>query len=118
MKEQSAKQKGIFSFLQLTLFFLSVSLFNTAMGQIFSHVSKDEDSGDLESSFTNYFKKIKTANKIISQENIRLIESHLKKGNIQVASSVINEALKNIGNTPINIAVIGEYGTGKSSFIN
>ncbi|XP_050013838.1 interferon-inducible GTPase 1-like [Alexandromys fortis] len=88
------------------------------MGQVSSPASKDEDNGDLESSFTNYFKKIKTENKIISQEYIHLIESHLEKGNIQVASSVINDALKNIGNTPINIAVIGESGAGKSSFIN
>ncbi|KAM7320370.1 hypothetical protein ACRRTK_020813 [Alexandromys fortis] len=93
-------------------------ILNTAMGQVSSPASKDEDNGDLESSFTNYFKKIKTENKIISQEYIHLIESHLEKGNIQVASSVINDALKNIGNTPINIAVIGESGTGKSSFIN
>ncbi|XP_005356202.1 interferon-inducible GTPase 1-like [Microtus ochrogaster] len=88
------------------------------MGQVSSPASKDEDNGDLESSFTNYFKKIKTENKLISQEHIHLIESHLEKGNIQVASSVINDALKNIGNTPINIAVIGECGAGKSSFIN
>ncbi|XP_042120096.1 interferon-inducible GTPase 1-like [Peromyscus maniculatus bairdii] len=88
------------------------------MGQLFSNTSKDEDSGDLLSSFTKYFKKIKTENKIISQETIRLIEFHLKRGNIREAQSVISDALKNIDNTPINIAVTGESGGGKSSFIN
>ncbi|XP_052597432.1 interferon-inducible GTPase 1-like [Peromyscus californicus insignis] len=88
------------------------------MGQLFSDTSKDEDSGDLESSFIAYFKKIKTENKIIPQETIRLIELHLKKGNIQGAHSVINDALKNVNKVPINIAVTGESGAGKSSFIN
>ncbi|XP_052598722.1 interferon-inducible GTPase 1-like [Peromyscus californicus insignis] len=88
------------------------------MGQLFSDTSKDEDSGDLESSFIAYFKKIKTENKIISQETTCLIQFHLKRGNIQGAHSVISDALKNIDNAPINIAVTGESGAGKSSFIN
>ncbi|XP_059102343.1 interferon-inducible GTPase 1-like [Peromyscus eremicus] len=88
------------------------------MGQLFSNTSKDEDSGDFESSFTKYFENIQTENKIISQETIHLIELHLKRGNIQGAQSVIRDALKNIDNTPINIAVTGESGAGKSSFIN
>ncbi|XP_036060379.1 interferon-inducible GTPase 1-like [Onychomys torridus] len=88
------------------------------MGQLFSDTSKDEDHGDLVSSFTKYFKKIKTENKIISQETIRLIEFHLKRGNIREAHSVISDALKNIDDVPINIAVTGESGAGKSSFIN
>ncbi|CAO2594162.1 Interferon-inducible GTPase 1 [Lemmus lemmus] len=88
------------------------------MGQLFSDTSKNEDNGDLVSSATKYFMKIKAENKIISQETIHLIELHLKKGNIQGANSVINNALKNIDSVPINIAVTGESGAGKSSFIN
>ncbi|XP_041497264.1 interferon-inducible GTPase 1-like [Microtus oregoni] len=88
------------------------------MGQVFSAASKKEDNGDLLSSFTEYFKKIKTESKIISPETIRSIELHLKNGNIQRANSVIRDALKNIDNVPINIAVTGESGAGKSSFIN
>ncbi|CAO2594166.1 Interferon-inducible GTPase 1 [Lemmus lemmus] len=88
------------------------------MGQVFSDASKKEDNGDLLSSFTEYFKKFKAENKIISPETSRSIELHLKKGNIQGASSVIRDALKNIDNVPINIAVTGESGAGKSSFIN
>ncbi|XP_012972219.2 interferon-inducible GTPase 1-like [Mesocricetus auratus] len=55
---------------------------------------------------------------IISKENISLIEFHLKKGNIQGANSLISKALKNIDEAPISIAVTGESGAGKSSFIN
>nr|XP_048275011.1 interferon-inducible GTPase 1-like [Myodes glareolus] len=88
------------------------------MGQLFSDTSKNEDNGDLVSSATKYFMKIKAETKIISQETIRLIELHLKKGNIQGANSVIINALKNIDKAPINIAVTGESGGGKSSFIN
>ncbi|XP_050013985.1 interferon-inducible GTPase 1-like [Alexandromys fortis] len=88
------------------------------MGQSFSDTSNNEDNGDLVSSATKYFLEIKAENKIISQETIHLIEFHLKKGNIQGANSVINDALKNIDKAPINIAVTGESGAGKSSFIN
>ncbi|XP_075824719.1 interferon-inducible GTPase 1-like [Microtus pennsylvanicus] len=88
------------------------------MGQLFSDTSNNEDNGDLVSSATKYFLKIKAENKIISQETIHLIELHLKKGNIQGANSVINDALKNIDKAPISIAVTGESGGGKSSFIN
>ncbi|XP_041497378.1 interferon-inducible GTPase 1-like [Microtus oregoni] len=87
------------------------------MGQLFSDTSKNEDCGDLESSFTAYF-KTNTESKIIPQETIDSIELHLKKGNIQGANSVIRDAFKNIDNVPINIAVTGESGAGKSSLIN
>ncbi|XP_051019267.1 interferon-inducible GTPase 1-like [Acomys russatus] len=88
------------------------------MGQLFSSTPKDEDHGDLESSFTEYFKNYKEESKIISKETVRLIELHLKKGNIQGANSAISDALKNIDTVPINVAVTGESGAGKSSFIN
>ncbi|XP_005356443.1 interferon-inducible GTPase 1-like [Microtus ochrogaster] len=88
------------------------------MGQLFSDTSNNEDNGDLVSSVTKYFMEIKAENKIISQETIHLIEFHLKNGNIQGAKSAINAALKIIEKAPINIAVTGESGGGKSSFIN
>ncbi|CAO2594165.1 Interferon-inducible GTPase 1 [Lemmus lemmus] len=88
------------------------------MGQLFSDTSKNEDRGDLESSFTPCFKNTNTESKIIPQETIDSVELHLTKGNIQGANSVIRDALKNIDNVPINIAVTGEFGVGKSSLIN
>ncbi|XP_055478445.1 interferon-inducible GTPase 1-like [Psammomys obesus] len=88
------------------------------MGQLLSGTPKNDNNGSLECSFTEYFKNYKPENKIISEETIHLIELHLKKGNIQGANSVINDALKNIDNAAINVAVTGEAGAGKSSLIN
>ena len=79
---------------------------------------KDEDKGNLKSSFTEYFRNYKQETKIISEETTRSIELCLKKGDIQRANSIISDALKNIDNAPINIAVTGESGAGKSSLIN
>lgn len=87
------------------------------MGQLLSDTSKTEDNEDLVSSFNEYFKNIKTE-KIISQETIDLIKLYLNKGNIHGANSLISDALRNIDNAPINIAVTGESGAGKSSLIN
>ncbi|XP_036060911.1 interferon-inducible GTPase 1-like [Onychomys torridus] len=87
------------------------------MGQLFSS-SKDENHKDLASSFAEYFKKYKTGNKIIPQETIASIELSLKEGNIQGANSSITDAVKTIDSTPLNVAVTGESGAGKSTFIN
>nr|NP_001013850.1 interferon inducible GTPase 1B [Mus musculus]AAH20118.1 Interferon-inducible GTPase-like [Mus musculus] len=86
------------------------------MGQLFS--SPQSEHQDLASSFTEYFKKFKMGNKIISQDIISLVELSMAKGNIQGANSAIKNALKEIDSTPLNVAVTGESGSGKSSFIN
>lgn len=87
------------------------------MGQWFSSL-KNEQHQDLASSFTEYFKKFKKGHKIISEEIITSVELSMTKGNIQVANSAISEALREIDGTPLNVAVTGESGSGKSSFIN
>ncbi|XP_038186505.1 interferon-inducible GTPase 1-like [Arvicola amphibius] len=89
------------------------------MGQQFSS-SKNERQRhqDLASSFTEYFKKFKVESKIIPQETLASIVLNLSKGNIQVANSFITNALKEMDSTPLNVAVTGESGSGKSSFIN
>ncbi|KAK7809991.1 hypothetical protein U0070_015728 [Myodes glareolus] len=72
----------------------------------------------LESSFENFFKNFKKESKILSEETISLIESHLEDKNLPGAVSAISNALRNIDRAPLNIAVTGEAGAGKSSFIN
>lgn len=47
-----------------------------------------------------------------------MVEISMAKGNIQGANSAISDALKEIDRTPLNVAVTGETGSGKSSFIN
>ncbi|XP_005350246.1 uncharacterized protein LOC101990019 isoform X2 [Microtus ochrogaster] len=72
----------------------------------------------LASSFEKFFKNFKKESKILSEETITLIESHLENKNLPGAVSAISDALRNIDRAPLNIAVTGEAGTGKSSFIN
>ncbi|XP_052050323.1 uncharacterized protein LOC127693473 isoform X14 [Apodemus sylvaticus] len=69
-------------------------------------------------SFENFLKNFKKESNILSEETITLIESHLEDKNLQGALSIITRALRNIDKAPLNIAVTGETGTGKSSFIN
>ncbi|XP_052597429.1 interferon-inducible GTPase 1-like [Peromyscus californicus insignis] len=87
------------------------------MGQLFSS-SKDDRHNDLASSFADYFKKFKTGNKIIPQETIASIELSLTQGNIHGANSSITDALKKIDSNPLNVALTGESGAGKSALIN
>ncbi|XP_059125271.1 T-cell-specific guanine nucleotide triphosphate-binding protein 2-like [Peromyscus eremicus] len=70
------------------------------------------------SSFDAFFKNFKRENKILSEETITLIKSHIEEKKLQEALSVIQNALRDIDNAPLNIAVTGETGTGKSTFIN
>ncbi|CAH7022973.1 interferon-inducible GTPase 1 [Phodopus roborovskii] len=86
------------------------------MGQLFSS-PKDEHCEDLASSFTQYFKKFKI-DTIIPQETLASIKSSLAGGNIQGANCSIANALKEIDSAPLNVAVTGETGAGKSTFIN
>ncbi|KAM4875243.1 interferon-inducible GTPase 1-like [Thomomys bottae] len=91
------------------------------MGELVSKTSNKQASNDdqgMTSGFASYLKNAKIENQIISQETIHSIKLRLSKGDLQGANSVITEALMDIKNTPISIAVTGESGAGKSSFIN
>ncbi|XP_055453114.1 uncharacterized protein LOC129669055 [Psammomys obesus] len=90
----------------------------TATGKPFSSSPSPLMAQLLAFSFENFFKNFKKESKILSEETITLIESHLENKNLQGALSTISHALRNIDTAPLNIAVTGETGTGKSSFIN
>ncbi|OBS73431.1 hypothetical protein A6R68_16031, partial [Neotoma lepida] len=70
------------------------------------------------SSFDAFFKNFKRESKILSEETIILVKHYAEKNELQEALSVICNALADIENAPLNIAVTGETGTGKSTFIN
>ncbi|XP_037356675.1 T-cell-specific guanine nucleotide triphosphate-binding protein 2-like [Talpa occidentalis] len=84
------------------------------MGQSSTSIKDHE----LASSFDAFLKNFKSENTILSPKNINLIKSCLKKWNVQKTAASINKILKDIEDAPINIAVTGESGAGKSSFIN
>lgn len=76
--------------------------------------------GDMAwaSSIDEFFKNFKRESQILSEENIILIKTCIQENNLQDALSVIHNALEDIENARLNIAVTGETGTGKSTFIN
>uniref|UniRef100_A0A7N5JD25 IRG-type G domain-containing protein n=1 Tax=Ailuropoda melanoleuca TaxID=9646 RepID=A0A7N5JD25_AILME len=55
---------------------------------------------------------------IISPENLCRIQAALKETNLKDVANIIEESLMAAENAPLDVAVIGESGTGKSSFIN
>ncbi|KAL6041177.1 hypothetical protein STEG23_022883, partial [Scotinomys teguina] len=92
-------------------------LIHSVMGQK-SSSSKNEHHHELASSFIEYFTKINIEDKILPQETIASIELSLTRGDIQGANSSITDALKKIDSVPLNVAVTGESGAGKSALIN
>lgn len=70
------------------------------------------------SSFDAFFKTFKMESKIISEETISSIQRFMEQGDMQKAISTINDALAEIEKAPLSIAVTGETGAGKSTFIN
>ncbi|XP_044138599.1 interferon-inducible GTPase 5-like [Bufo gargarizans] len=55
---------------------------------------------------------------IITTEEVQEIRSALEDGDLCKATEKLSESLKEIENAPLNIAITGESGTGKSTFVN
>ncbi|XP_063798570.1 interferon-inducible GTPase 5-like [Pseudophryne corroboree] len=55
---------------------------------------------------------------IISDEEVQEINSALEKGDLCKATERLSESLNEIENAPLNIAITGESGSGKSTFVN
>nr|SDA08596.1 Immunity related GTPase, B5-B3 tandem, isoform 2 [Mus musculus domesticus] len=88
------------------------------MGQTSSSTPPPKEDPDLTSSFGTNLQNFKMKTKILSQELIAFIESSLEDGNLRETVSAISSALGGIEKAPLNIAVMGETGAGKSSLIN
>ncbi|XP_075398853.1 interferon-gamma-inducible GTPase 10-like [Tenrec ecaudatus] len=88
------------------------------MGQSSSNTSVDPKNKNWASSIEEFFKDFKMESQMLSSEIINLIKSNMEKGDVSGTANVISDAMNEIENATINIAVTGESGSGKSSFIN
>ncbi|XP_057632016.1 interferon-gamma-inducible GTPase 10-like [Chionomys nivalis] len=86
------------------------------MGQTSS--TSDADAHNMASSFNAFFKTFKMESRVISEETISSVQRFMEQGDIQKTISTINAALAEVEKAPLSIAVTGETGAGKSTFIN
>nr|XP_004657354.1 T-cell-specific guanine nucleotide triphosphate-binding protein 2-like [Jaculus jaculus] len=66
----------------------------------------------------NYYTLVSKEGGILSTETLKSIHNALREGKLNDVVDHIKDALAAAEDSPLNIAVIGESGTGKSSFIN
>nr|CBY66032.1 TPA: interferon-gamma-inducible GTPase IFGGC1 protein [Choloepus hoffmanni] len=89
------------------------------MDQFISDFLSGENTPQLASNFLPYYSTlISKAGSILSQETLTSIQKALQRGKMEDIVGVIQKSLELAENASLDVAVIGESGTGKSSFIN
>ena len=77
------------------------------------------DFGQLTSELPSFYKKlVSEVGGILPQESLKRIQTDFEKGQPIEAADEVQRALQSAENATLNVAVIGQSGSGKSSFIN
>ncbi|XP_020861239.1 uncharacterized protein LOC110221186 [Phascolarctos cinereus] len=96
-------------------------LWETSFGimEVFGIAISGKDLQNLASNFMPYYKMVTNTNgDLLPEDTITWIQSALQEGRLAEVASRIRETLEASENVPLNIAVTGESGSGKSAFIN
>ncbi|XP_025718495.1 interferon-gamma-inducible GTPase 10-like [Callorhinus ursinus] len=89
------------------------------MDQFISDFLEGKNFQQLATNFVPYYTTlVSKVGGIISPENLDRIQGALKEAKLKDVADIIEELLMAAENAPLDVAVIGESGTGKSSFIN
>ncbi|XP_003404960.1 interferon-gamma-inducible GTPase 10 [Loxodonta africana] len=89
------------------------------MDQFISTFLTEKKFQQLSSEFPRYYSTlINNTGGILSQETLKGIQADLREGKLKDMVEKIQKSLVEAQNAPLDVAVIGESGVGKSSFIN
>ncbi|XP_004413559.1 PREDICTED: interferon-inducible GTPase 1-like [Odobenus rosmarus divergens] len=91
----------------------------TSMDQFISDFLVGKNFQQLATNFVpHYTTLVSKVGGIISPENLDRLQAALKEAKLKDVADIIEELLMAAENAPLDVAVIGESGTGKSSFIS
>lgn len=89
------------------------------MDPLLLDIIKKNDFGQLASKFLSYYQTlVSKVGGILSQVSLKRIQKGFEKGQPKEVADEIERALQSAENATLNVAVIGQSGSGKSSFIN
>ena len=89
------------------------------MDPLLLDIIKKNDFGQLASKFPSYYQTlVSKVGGILSQVSLKRIQKGFEKGQPKEVADEIERALQSAENAALNVAVIGQSGSGKSSFIN
>ncbi|KAI4569719.1 hypothetical protein MJT46_007013 [Ovis ammon polii x Ovis aries] len=91
----------------------------TGMDPLLVNIIKKNDFGQRTSELPSFYKTlVSEVGGILPQESLKRIQTDFEKGQPIEAADEIQRALQSAENATLNVAVIGQSGSGKSSFIN